>query len=326
MITTTALTMLNDIPSLSDDNYAQWKDDMTMFFFAVGADYLDLDADLSKVTVPPTSAALDKQLTGHIYMKISPVLRHLIRGSKSGKDAMEKIVAQFQKSTWPKRMNARKAFWGIVHDPSQPVSVYISDIEKARKVLSNLGCVLTDVEVLDKLLSDLYPSFFSVRTSVLSQKDEPDLAAVKEILLGSGGTSVMVKSEPLEFGLAARTSGSYGSRSASNVAPGNVDSDGYRWCDPTNADHCHRCGRSGHIAALCIVHMPQHIKDWVMSPGRRKGEGAVFGQEMVATVGDGQAQAFGSFTGGAFSGSSFPRSRSPSPDSGCLGSGSIHFT
>lgn len=62
--------------------------------------------------------------------------------------------------------------------------------------------------------------------------------------------------------------------------------------------------------------MPQNVKDWVMSPGRCKGEGASLGQEEFATLaGTGLAQgAFASFGGGGFSSThSRFRSRSSSP-------------
>jgi len=39
---------------------------------------------------------------------------------------------------------------------------------------------------------------------------------------------------------------------------------------PPTKNHCHRCGRSGHIAARCIYDMPQHIKDWVMHNSPRE--------------------------------------------------------
>jgi hypothetical protein len=40
---------------------------------------------------------------------------------------------------------------------------------------------------------------------------------------------------------------------------GKEDSSGRRWCDPMNENHCHCCGKQGHIAARCIHDMPPDI-------------------------------------------------------------------
>ena len=48
------------------------------------------------------------------------------------------------------------------------------------------------------------------------------------------------------------------------------DEKGNRWCDPMNENHCHRCGRIGHIAARCVYDMPDDIKSWVLDrPGTK---------------------------------------------------------
>ena len=49
---------------------------------------------------------------------------------------------------------------------------------------------------------------------------------------------------------------------------------GFRWCDPSNEGHYHRCGRAGHIAARCIYNMPQHVKDWVLGASSFRSQSA----------------------------------------------------
>jgi hypothetical protein len=49
---------------------------------------------------------------------------------------------------------------------------------------------------------------------------------------------------------------------------GKEDSSGRHWCDPMNENHCHRCGKQGHIAARCIHDMPPDIVKWVMAHPR----------------------------------------------------------
>ncbi|KAJ7750158.1 hypothetical protein B0H14DRAFT_2636230 [Mycena olivaceomarginata] len=57
---------------------------------------------------------------------------------------------------------------------------------------------------------------------------------------------------------------------------GMEDKNGYRWCDPTNENHCHRCGRRNHIAARCVADMPKDIKAWILDrPGAHERSNAV---------------------------------------------------
>ena len=69
--------------------------------------------------------------------------------------------------------------------------------------------------------------------------------------------------------------------SSPRPAPSREDK-GYRWCDPLNEGHCHRCGRSGHIAARCIHDMPQHVKEWVMNGPPHQPDSGHFAAEEIA--------------------------------------------
>ena len=56
------------------------------------------------------------------------------------------------------------------------------------------------------------------------------------------------------------------SRSDTTPPPPSLEDDkGFRWCDPTNEGHCHRCGRPGHIAAFCMYSMPRDIREWILA-------------------------------------------------------------
>ncbi|KAJ7115022.1 hypothetical protein C8R44DRAFT_795181, partial [Mycena epipterygia] len=135
-------------------------------------------------------------------------------------------------------------------------------------------------------------------TTITSNKDEQKLDDVIGILNGStvdppvkqeddGSPTLAMAMTGSRFGSGGRRGGGaggghsgdhdghgYGSGNHGNGSGGgsgvphgdqNSDDKGYHWCDPTNKNHCHCCGRSGHIAARCIHDMPQHIKDWVMN-------------------------------------------------------------
>ncbi|KAJ7210418.1 hypothetical protein GGX14DRAFT_363326, partial [Mycena pura] len=205
----------------------------------------------------------------------------------------------FEKSTMSRRIKARSDFYHATHDPHLPIDIYINKITASRSVLKGLGCEPGDSETTDVLLMNLHPSWSGVRTSITSNKDEQKLADVIGILNGSS-VDPPIKDEDQElpagalaasnarFGSGGRRGGAGGGNGHSGGGRGHgggytggghgssdtggdrvSDDKGYHWCDPTNENHCHRCGRSGHIAARCIHDMPQHIKDWVMAPRDR---------------------------------------------------------
>lgn len=262
---------------------------MEVFFRSCGAKYL-VDG---VAAVPKEKEDLDGVLASYMWSKIGEDYQYLVVDHlASALLAWKSILSHFTQSTMPRRIQARHNFYHVVHDPSQPIGVYIHAVGQARKALTTLGCKVDDVETLDVLLMNLDPSFASVKTAILTSKDEPNLEGVKAILLGGVQSAfpVAVKSEPSAAALAAqglrrgggrRYSGSGGGHSGSGSGGGQFgsggagagdrprapsrDDRGYRWCDPTNEGHCHRCGRSGHIAARCVHDMPQHVKDWVLA-------------------------------------------------------------
>ncbi|KAJ7716657.1 hypothetical protein DFH07DRAFT_715040, partial [Mycena maculata] len=149
------------------------------------------------------------------------------------------------------------------------IDVYINKVRAAAKVLKGLKCDPGDIETTDILLMNLHPSWVTVRTTITSNKDEQKLDDVIGILNGStvelpvkeedeGPVLAMAASGP-RFGSGGRKGGAGGGNGGSHQDH-SFDDKGYHWCDPTNENHCHRCGRSGHIAARCIHDMPQHIK------------------------------------------------------------------
>ena len=177
----------------------------------------------------------------------------------------------------PRCIQAREAFYRVEHNPSKGINVYIHAVDTARKALKDLGCVIDDTEAKDVLLMNLHSSYLTVRTSILTAKEEPTFADVKSILSSSSAAvDPIIKLEPSDTAFAVRSGSStqrrLSSRGQDFREPSQKDDKGIRWCDPTNEGHCHRCGRPGHIAARCIHNMPQHIKDWVMSVPRSSAE------------------------------------------------------
>lgn len=256
------LAPLATLPELTEETWAQWKKTFTMLCHAVGASYVP-----DKTAIPQGSEALDKELNWIMYGKVAEEWRYLLEDTASALGSWKALEGQFQKSTMSTRICARRQFYGVEHDTTKPISIYIQALTSARAALKGLGIDISDTEAADVLLMNLDSSFDTIRTSILSSKDEPTLSSIKSILLGAATSATFVKTEPIDLAHAVRAGQTlrYRSIPPSGGGASRVDNKGIRWCDTSNPSSCHRCGRSGHIAARCIHDMPQGIKDWVMS-------------------------------------------------------------
>jgi hypothetical protein len=269
-------TLATEIPKLCATNWMEFKPAMEILFLGAGADYLISPTDSTQV--PTECSKLDKQLVFYLWSRVDDEFRYLIQDARSSALlAWKALLSHFQKSTMPRRIAARQQLYSIVHDPSRSMDTFIHSVTSAAKVLADLGYKVEDTEIKDILLMKLDDSYASVRTSIMTAKEEPDLATIKA-LLSSASTS-FTQSPPSVFPSAMvassaskfkhRTSSSFQStagtvHSSTSLPP---DDKGYQWCNTSNQDACHRCGRPNHIAAHCIFSMPQFVKDWVMKGG-----------------------------------------------------------
>lgn len=197
------------------------------------------------------------------------------------------MKAKYESSTWSRRVTLRTAFHRVKHDPTKPIDHYVQKVMELKSQLEALGESISDNYVKDILLSNLDPAYASVRNSLLSQPSgESNLDAVKSVILsatyitletsgdvdiaandildGMGALSIseqeramLAKSSRGGYGRKGQGSGtsrSGGSKAYTRSASPTVveDEKGYRWCDPSNENCCHRYGRSGHIAARCV--------------------------------------------------------------------------
>jgi hypothetical protein len=294
-----ALALLSPIPILSSNNWYDFSKGMKMFFLGIGMDGVISGSPPSSASELAAWKKLDRQIIAYIYTKVDPDYHYLIQDLESGQDAWKALKAHFEKSTIGHRMQARQDFYSITHDPSKPITFYIQSLTAAKRKLSALGVKIEDTEFIDVLLMHLDPSFYSIRTTILVQKD-PTLEQVTTILTSS--TSADLPSQSSDsvlatqrirgrgvgftgnggssgpgFGLGSgswrrqegrqetRQEDRHGQESGFGSSGSPVDSRGFRWCNPTNEGACHRCGRGGHIAARCMFNMPQEVKDWLMA-------------------------------------------------------------
>ena len=263
LIPTSIANKIDGITKCSDTTFQSWKSGMQMVFRAVQAKYLLMDK--LPDAVPADKKDLDEVLVFYIWGSIAEEMRYLVDGKESGLEAWKAVLDHFQKSNYGGRLKARKEFYNVVHDPSKPISVYIYSVEKAAQVLKNLKVNIEEQELTDILLMNLHESYSNIRTSILTSEDAPDLSRIKSILAGS--SLPIIKQEYEDFILPAANAVRAGRRTRPSTSTTStpIDLKGIRWCNPTNEGHCHRCGRPGHVAHLCIFDMPQHIKDWVMN-------------------------------------------------------------
>lgn len=282
-----ATTIHTNIPILTADNWYTWSKCMGMFFLAAGIKSIVIG---SASPSGDREIALDTQAVAYMFAKLHHDYWYLIEDLQSGKEAWSKLKSHFEKSTLGHRMLARQSLYGVKHDIQKPIDFYIQEVTSATAKLKALGCTVSDTEVIDVILMNLDPSFHHIRATILSQEEYPSLDKLQTILSSATSADILVptvqgalatsttyprfSSSPRSYdhGSSSTPAGHHSSshqytsshhHSAKPSSP--VDSKGFKWCNPKNEGHCHRCGRAGHIAARCIYDMPQEVVDWVLA-------------------------------------------------------------
>ena len=149
-------------------------------------------------------------------------------------------------------------------------SLNLSTLFSLSNQLAAIKHPLNATEITDIILLRLHESFSSVRSALITCKEEPTLteiiATVKEheahmvitnhlLTVTSGSADITGKN--LYF--AGRQWKQGGVRKSASKAE--VD-----WGNSKGTDGvCFRCGHPGHVAAKCIADMPQEVKDHIVS-------------------------------------------------------------
>lgn len=245
------------------------------------------------------------QALSTIFFLTDSTLQYHIDECDYASTAWKKLKDEFEGNTRSRRYEIRNRFNKPVHKLDRPIEEYIQGVLQARKELQALGCSIDDTETADMIIMNLNPAFETVRTTLIARDKEPTLIELQAILKEADRD--LKKDEEVspagETALAARrvggdwrrgaTSGrSHGhghghrdrevrkSRSREDLGSGKGSSGnsrasgfkcnrGYRWCDTTNDNHCHRCGQTGHIAARCVTKMPPEVVAWIFDSTSR---------------------------------------------------------
>lgn len=276
---TSALTnVLTTVAPLDATNWSKFGKGFRIFL--LGLDALWVTNGTGPATDNADQVSLDRMLVPYLYSKVTEDYQYLVEDSSSATAAWKLLKGHFEKSNMTNRFVARGELHAITHDPSKEVSVYIRAIGDAVAKLKAIGVTIDDTTHKDLILLNLHPSFRAVRTILLARATEPSLEDIKNLLSASSADPGIKQEEDDISGVAFLAHTSSPRRAAPAVTPSSspltgkiaangfpVDSQGSRWCDPTN-DNCHRCGRVGHIAHKCMHTMPSFVKDWILSNSR----------------------------------------------------------
>ena len=282
-------TILEQVPKLNGDNWHTWQSNMLMVFQFNKSDEIisgvEKEPAVDKVSELKDWKRKNKLAVPIMWSRIEPEWQHLLLRCTLGSVTFAALKTKFEESNYSRQVALRKVFYGAVHDPSKHIDIFIQDVLRARDQLKAIGVDVDDTAVKDVILMNLDESYKDVKTSLLTQPTEPSLATVRSIL---GNSQLIVNPDSVttvkteDTALATRfrrrssekgTGRSFASTHSRNKenSDGVDDKKGFRWCDPTHDNHCHRCGRTGHIAAACYAEMPPEIKSWIQNrPGKEK--------------------------------------------------------
>lgn len=253
--------MASKITPLTSDNWFKWKFEMDMLLGMGSLDEVVYGNEKKPDKTEDQKEWLkkDKLARGLIYFQISTDYQPMFQTHTTSSALWTALEKKFQASTMSSRIEARRVFYTTTQDPSQPVDFYIQALKNAKTRLQAMGQTITDQEYKDILLMNLHPDFHHIRTSLMSQTPEPSVEQVESVLNSSPlEATTSIKMESI---FAVHHKFQRGGRDRQEYP---TDGRGYSWCDAERSNVCHRCGRAGHVAHLCIGDMPKNVKDWVL--------------------------------------------------------------
>ncbi|TRM55268.1 hypothetical protein BD626DRAFT_419182 [Schizophyllum amplum] len=307
-----------------EENWYAFEENIVRFCRGINATWVTSD---KTTKVADADVALDNAIGFVLATRLERDVEAVVKDKYGGWEMYATLKAKYTKSTMARRVAARKAFYQCSHDfPTQSLEQFITTVQDKARVLTDMGISVADTEILDVILMNIHPAFFTVRTTLLSQSTEPTLTSAIGTLTSSPALNYdFVKTEEEDTSrLLAANAARSGRPQRKDAEPRSggrtldlsaswMDDKGYRWCDVNSSD-CHRCGHPGHIAAFCMFSMPEAIKQRIMDKVHLNANMAQSVAEMDAEVEQAYQvhQAYGTYVI-PHRQSSPPRHRSPSP-------------
>ncbi|TRM59966.1 hypothetical protein BD626DRAFT_632769 [Schizophyllum amplum] len=279
-----------------EENWYAFEENIVRFCRGINATWVTSD---KTTKVADADVALDNAIGFVLATRLERDVEAVVKDKYGGWEMYATLKAKYTKSTMARRVAARKAFYQCSHDfPTQSLEQFITTVRDKARVLTDMGISVADTEILDVILMNIHPAFFTRHRHPhlvpalnydFVKTEEEDTSRLLAANAARSGRPQRKDAEPRSGGRTLDLSASW------------MDDKGYRWCDVNSSD-CHRCGHPGHIAAFCMFSMPEAIKQRIMD------------KEMDAEVEQAYQvhQAYGTYVI-PHRQSSPPRHRSPSP-------------
>jgi gag-polypeptide of LTR copia-type len=199
--------------------------------------------------------------------------RLLVAGKEDPVEIYSTFKEAYEGDTPAKRMSLRRRLYHLTHDPSEPVTAFITAIRTITTDLASIGHALKPDEIRDVVLMNLHTSFDTIAT-ILASLDKNDgkewtldalsirLADWEEAhnsKTGHSGVSEAAHYSTARYGSAPHHHGRSHSPSGDN------------WFNKLGIPGaCTRCGQLKHSAESCFRDMPEYAKQQALNR-RRNG-------------------------------------------------------
>jgi gag-polypeptide of LTR copia-type len=100
---------------------------------------------------------------------VDPYYRCPIITTKSGKEAWDKLIAEYQKGNAMNQLKLRQQFYSTIHDPAIPVADFIEGVLSVAHKLDAIRHKLSNTEISNKILISLDNSWSPVHTMLTLQ-------------------------------------------------------------------------------------------------------------------------------------------------------------
>jgi len=242
--------------------------------------------DVITKTKPTEAAAaiwdmMDRKAYSFLYFLIEPIHQSIIIELNSGTATWKALKAEYEKDSCAACLSLCQQFYNICHDSSQPVSIFIDEVQSISHQLTAISRPPGKDEVKDLILHHLNPSFEAIRSSLITRTTSPSLteiiSAIKQFEINqciSSGSSAFpsIKTEVNDALTAfhkgsswkprhGRFNGNIPGSESSVFGPVPLKDYQFDWDNTNNTPGaCFRCGITGYVAAKCIHDMPAQVK------------------------------------------------------------------
>jgi len=224
---------------------------------------------------------MDWKAYSFLYFLIEPVHQSINIELNSSTAAWKALKAEYEKDSCTACLSLHQQFYNICHDPSQPVSIFIDEIQSISCQLTAISHLPGKDEVEDLILLCLDSSFKAIWSSLITRATSPFLteiiSAIKQFkinqCISSGSSAFPSIKTKVNDALTAFHKGSsqkpYHSHFNRNIPGSETSAFGpvplkdyrYDWGNTNNTPGaCFCCGITGHVAAKCIHDMPAQVK------------------------------------------------------------------